>query len=88
MATSLVSTDTTLNNDIQFVVITGTATVTFPATPSEGQILHIYKDGSGFLTIIPNGNPLRSGGKDFSGPTLYTGAETLIYSANRWYLIN
>ena len=88
LATSLVSTNTTLNNDIQFVVITGTATVTFPATPSEGQILYIYRDGSGFLTIIPNGNPLRSGGADFSGPTPYTGAGTLIYAANRWYLIN
>ena len=88
LATSLVSTNTTLNNDIQFVVITGTATVTFPATPSEGQILYIYTDGSGFLTIIPNGNPLRSGGTDFSGPTPYSGAGTLIYAANRWYLIN
>ena len=88
LATSLVSTSTTLNNDNQFIVITGTATITFPATPVDGQMIYIYTDGSGFLTIIPNGNPIRIEGTDFSGPTPYTGSGTLIYAANRWYLIN
>lgn len=42
LATSLVSTSTTLNNDNQFIVITGTATITFPATPVDGQMIYIF----------------------------------------------
>ena len=88
LSTSIVSTNTTLNNENQLVVITGVVTVTFPAAPAEGQILHIYTDGSGFLTIVPNGNPIRQGGTEFPGPIPYSNAGTFIYAANKWYLIN
>ena len=88
LTTLVVSTNTTLNTDNQFVVVTGNATVTItmPVTPANGQTVYIHSDGTN-TSINANGKVFRTSGVDYPGTNPAGKALTMIYTNNKWYLM-
>lgn len=85
--------NTLLNTNNAFVYIQGAFTITLPASPATGQIIHLYTDNPAAL-IDPNGKVFRQGNADYGasrfnefGNTSTYGL-TLIYNGTKWFPVS
>lgn len=83
----------TLTTENQFVYITGAFTITLPASPAVGQIVHLYTDNAA-AAIDPNGKVFRQGNADYSTSrfnefgSASTFGLTLIYNGSKWFPVS
>ncbi len=89
-----VNSNTTLNTTSQFIVASGTITITLPSTPTTGQVIHIFSDISSNISVNPNGKVFRQNAQDYGTSTLTefgntnTSTLTLLYNGSKWYVIS
>ena len=87
------SANMTLSTANQFVYITGAFTITLPAAPATGQIIHFYSD-SPAASINPNGKLFRQSNADYGTSRLNefgsanTYGLTLIYNGTKWFPVS
>lgn len=86
--------NTLLNTSNSFVFISGGAfTITLPANPATGQIIHLYTDNPAAL-IDPNGKVFRQANADYGASRFneFGGATTygliLIYNGTKWFPVS
>lgn len=93
MSVLTVSSNTTLSNANQFVYITGTVTITLPATPATGQIIYLYTDSPN-AAINPNGKVFRQANADYGTSKFNefgnaaTSSVMLFYNGTKWFPIS
>jgi len=86
-----VSTNTTLTSDNQFILASGTITITLPPTPTTGQVVHFFSDAPTTISINPNGKVFRQGNADYGTSTMSdfgntnANALSIIYNGSKWY---
>lgn len=85
-----ISVNTTIDNTSQMIFINGIKELTLPATPDQGQVLHIL-GGHQNATINPNARNFKDGSNFIGSNTLTfldmvggSGTVTIIYSGNTW----
>jgi hypothetical protein len=89
-----VNSNTTLNTTSQFIVASGTITITLPSTPATGQVIHVYSDIPSNISVNPNGKVFRQNAQDYGTSTLFdfgnknTRALTLLYNGSKWYVLS
>lgn len=93
MSVVTASGNTLLNTSNAFVYVTGAFTITLPASPATGQIIHLYTDNPATL-VDPNGKVFRQGNADYGasrfnefGNTSTYGL-TLIYNGTKWFPVS
>ncbi|MFT4577034.1 MAG: hypothetical protein ACI9SI_001973, partial [Polaribacter sp.] len=89
-----VNSNTTLNTTSQFIVASGTITITLPSTPATGQVIHIFSSAPANISVNPNGKVFRQDTSDYgtSIMTLFGNTNqrslTLIYNGSKWYVLS
>ena len=92
LAYTEVTANTTLNTDNRVVYITGAYTVTLPASPATGQILHFYSE-SATAEIDSQTIEVRDDGNDYTGSAPFSDYTSglnvsLFYNGSKWLIIS
>jgi len=87
LAYTEVTANTTLSTDSQVVFITGSYTVTLPASPATGQLIQIYSEST-TATLDPQSKVFRDGGVDY-GTSIFSDFTagtnlSLYYNGTKW----
>jgi hypothetical protein len=89
-----VNSNTTLNTTSQFIVASGTITITLPSSPTTGQVIHIFSDTTSNISVNPNGKYFRQNAQDYGTSTLSdfgntnTSTLSLLYNGSKWYVLS
>lgn len=95
---STVNANTTLSGTTsQFIVASGSITITLPSAPAAGQTIYLFPDTTPTnIFVNPNGKKFRQGGIDYDTSKLSdfgvsvnsTSGLTLIYNGVKWYPVS